>query len=370
MARTVDRKQEFQIGDPASVLDAVLSHSSVCMKLIDLDGRIIRWSPGCEALHGWTAEEAVGKVMPHIEEDKRATLIGLLRKVAASGEPIERQSTVVNSDGWNINVVQTIIPVADEGGHAAGVLTLTRDAMSSQVDEALSEQFSLFVKRTLAEPLGAIANAATLLARTGVAEDAERRAELLSTITRIAQGVLVQVDDFRISTANQGEQIVLDREDVDVGNLVADVAAALGVGSHRIMVDFDSHGTTVPADRLRVTRALAVLLRCAILLVEPGESVYASVGRHDRDVTVDITYKGIHPGGDSLSDRALRVQRNGENTAVHELWTGLRFVHAVVEAHGGYSRITSDMDGNVVMGISIREGARATSDGSDDGAAI
>lgn len=59
---------DFSLDEITRVLDSanIIVHG--------VDGIIRRWTSGCEALYGWTREEAVGRVVHELLEDRKSVV--------------------------------------------------------------------------------------------------------------------------------------------------------------------------------------------------------------------------------------------------------------------------------------------------------
>lgn len=91
----------------------------------DLSGNIQRWSPGAEALYGYTAEEAVGQpiaiLMPRDHQNEMMDLIEAVR----TGKQVEGHRTRrVGKDGRELATRITLTPLTDADGRLIGVRSI------------------------------------------------------------------------------------------------------------------------------------------------------------------------------------------------------------------------------------------------------
>src|SRR5687768_17400822 len=119
--------------------------------LLDAEGRIAMWSPGAEAMKGYSAAEVVGQHIStfYTTEDRDTDKPGRLLKIAAEKGRAKDEGWRVRRDGslfWSMVVITAL---RDESGELRGFgkvvrdLTDTREAM-----EALrrsEERFRLLV---------------------------------------------------------------------------------------------------------------------------------------------------------------------------------------------------------------------------------
>jgi PAS domain S-box-containing protein len=113
--------------------DAIISES--------LDGVIVTWNRGAEAIFGYTAEEAVGKPItmlawPGYEDDMRE----LLRRIGAD-EVIEHYETLRrHKDGRTLVVSLTLSPIRDGSGKLIGISKIARDITQQKEREDLGQR--------------------------------------------------------------------------------------------------------------------------------------------------------------------------------------------------------------------------------------
>jgi PAS domain S-box-containing protein len=113
--------------------DAIVSES--------LDGVIMTWNRGAEAMFGYSAEEVVGRPItvlawPGYEDDMRE----LLRRVRTE-EVVEHYETVRrHKDGRRLVVSLTFSPVRDSAGNLIGISKIARDVTQQREQDELSRR--------------------------------------------------------------------------------------------------------------------------------------------------------------------------------------------------------------------------------------
>ena len=113
--------------------DAIISES--------LDGVIITWNRGAEAIFGYTAEEAVGQPIvmlawPGYEDDMRE----LLRRIGRE-DAVERYETLRrHKDGRCLVVSLTLSPVRDDAGKLIGISKIARDITEQKQQEEQAQR--------------------------------------------------------------------------------------------------------------------------------------------------------------------------------------------------------------------------------------
>jgi PAS domain S-box-containing protein len=119
----------------AGELDAVRDAAAEAIVGIDLEGNVVSWSSGAEALYGYQADEAIGQPLsmlaPEREESPGSDLVGEI------GERVSVASTVHrHKDGGELAVSLTVAPIPNGADEPTGAVVVTRDIGEPQRAEA------------------------------------------------------------------------------------------------------------------------------------------------------------------------------------------------------------------------------------------
>ena len=137
----------------ALALAAIVESSDDAIIGRSLDGTILSWNTGAEAIYGYSAGEIVGRpisiLAPPLSDDSQPVLERLV-----GGKRIDGYETVHRrKDRTLIDVALTISPVFDSHGKVAGVSTIARDISASKRErEALiasEERYRLMVETSM-----------------------------------------------------------------------------------------------------------------------------------------------------------------------------------------------------------------------------
>jgi len=137
----------------------------------DPDGIITSWNSGAERLHGYLAEEAIGKpwtllILPERRDEARA-ILGRMQR----GDRIELYETVRRrKDGGLVDVSLTISPVIDAEGKVVGASTIARDITERKRSES---QMSILAREAEHRAKNLLANVKAIvhLSQSDTAED-------------------------------------------------------------------------------------------------------------------------------------------------------------------------------------------------------
>ena len=118
-----ERMQADHLGKFEAVVrdwsDAIVAH--------DMEGRIIAWNPGAEAMFGWTAAEALEmNIRELIPEPDREEALGLVQRLSQSEILESYRALRVGKDGQRLEVVLTATALTNSRGGTYAIATLAR----------------------------------------------------------------------------------------------------------------------------------------------------------------------------------------------------------------------------------------------------
>lgn len=141
--------------------DAILSSIGDAVFALDTDERITLFNPSAEAISGFKAEEAIGKVYSkvlHFELADGGGLNNNFIKTALSGKlaSMENHTLLKRKDGTKVPVADSAAPIHDISGKIVGAIIVFRDVSKEyELDRAKTEFVSL-ASHQLRTPLSAI----------------------------------------------------------------------------------------------------------------------------------------------------------------------------------------------------------------------
>jgi CheY-like chemotaxis protein/two-component sensor histidine kinase len=234
-------------------------------------------------------------------------------------------------------------------GEAEREQLLQREQQARAIAEEANrskDEFLAMLGHELRNPLGAIANAAQLLA----APDEESRAHARSVISRQVQHLARMTDDLLDAGRAMTGKIVLQRQPLDLAEAaaraIATMRAAGRVGQRRITQQLEP--VWIDADPTRIEQILGNLLGNALKFTPEGGGITVSAAREGDDAVLRVADTGIGMAPE-LTPRVFEAFVQGERPLDRSsggLGIGLTLVRRLAELHGGSATAESDGPGH------------------------
>jgi len=343
----------FSLGNSDAMLDAVARHSGDCIKIIDLDGRVLRWNAACEDLYGWNAHEVLGKKLPFIPEQERLGTIRDMRDVASRGEIVEREARSLRADGSLIMLRSVVMPLHDSDGHPAGTLALTREYGHDTRLTRQREDFAAVVSRQLRDPVTAIFGFTQLLQRSEILDDPHRRERTVRALAERTTQLSTLLDDLLVVFEFDKGGLSLTLEPVDPGVLLGDVLERATPHEARLLLDYDPTLAGIVVDRQRIVQAVSCLVDNALRFSPATAMVGVSIYCAGEEIVIEVadTGCGIEPAEQSLIFD--RFYAGAAMDAWPGVGIGLYLVRVIASAHGGTVAVASRLDSGSTFTLRI-----------------
>ena len=109
-------------------LAAIVESSNDAILSENLDGIVLTWNKGAEAIYGYATSEIVGRPISLLVPSDRTHEISMIRDRIIRGERLEHFETVRRrKDGTRIDISLTVSPIVDESGQTIGISKIARD---------------------------------------------------------------------------------------------------------------------------------------------------------------------------------------------------------------------------------------------------
>ncbi len=207
------------------------------------------------------------------------------------------------------------------------------------------DEFLAMLAHELRNPLGAIANAAYILAQAESGAPVAGRA--VAVIQRQIQHLVRLVDDLLdVSRITRGK-VELRWEPVDLGDAVRHALETtrplLEAKNHTLHIHLTGEPLPLHADTTRLEQVVGNLVRNAAKYTDPGGQIEVTVMHQDGEAVLQVKDNGVGIAPDLLP-RIFDLFTQGEQAldrAGAGLGIGLTLVRSLVELHGGHVVATS-----------------------------
>lgn len=328
------REQEQQIRELSAErekLEAVLTHMTDGVLLVDQDGNVHLINPAAGRLFGIEPSDALGKSL--IEVTRHHTFVELWRKCRVTGEP--QTSTLETIPGHLIvqgtaSVLGSTIP--------GGILLVFVDLTRIRKLEVVRRDFFSNVSHELRTPLASLKVIVETLQEGGL--------EDIPTARRFLEKMDIEIDNLiqmvrEILELNRVEsgRVPLNQQKVSPRVLVESAVGRMQPQAERaginMVVDYQDPLSDVEVDANRIEQVLINLIHNAIKFTAPGGKITICVRQVSGMVefTIEDTGAGIREEDlPRIFERFYKIDpsRAGGGTGL-----GLSIARHTVEAHGG-----------------------------------
>jgi PAS domain S-box-containing protein len=240
--------------------------------------------------------------------------------------------------------------LVQELGRRAGLaIESARLYREAQKAIRLKDEFLDVVSHELRTPLTSILGWAAVLRKGVPSEETQRRA--LERIERNAMQQARIVDDLIATTSMMTNDLLLDREEIDLAPIIKEVieAARPAVAARGLALSVTTNAEHAPVlgDANRLRQVVDNLLSNAIRFTPEGGKVEVSCERVDGAVILRVQDNGEGITPDLLPHLFERF-RQGDGSAARRhggLGLGLSIVRYIIEAHGGTVKAASPGQG-------------------------
>src|ERR1017187_379897 len=126
VVRDVSSRQQAE--EARALLASIVESSEDAIHAVNLDGMVISWNPGAEALFGYTRQEILGESISILAPADRDHEPDQFLSLIEDGKTLPIfDTTLRRKDGRNIDVALSISPMRDPTGKITGASAIARD---------------------------------------------------------------------------------------------------------------------------------------------------------------------------------------------------------------------------------------------------
>jgi PAS domain S-box-containing protein len=335
--------------------------------IVDSTGTIVLTNNRMTDIFGYPASELVGHRVDLLApaDQRESSLAGFLRYLESPNAlpmGVNQELKVRHHDGHQVPVEISISPLAtDEGVLVSVALRDITERLRIQ-HESLRQRDELIgtVSHELRTPLASIIGYAELMTDLDEVDLSRRARKLLGVIERNANRELQLVDDLLTMAYLNDNRLRVNRVAVDlmaIGRRVVDdhELRARERGLRLTLVEGDQDVAPVLGDFYRLVQVLENVVTNALKFTRPGGRIDVSVHDHEtmgmlqvRDTGTGVTAEERTKLFDRLyrAPAAIADQTQGAGL-------GLTIVRGIVEAHGGWVDLDSEIGVGTVVRVAV-----------------
>jgi len=365
--------------------DALLAAAVDGIMVIDARGLVQEYSPACERLFGYTADEVVGQnvkmLMPspyheqhdnylhHYRTTNEKRIIGIGREVIGrrkDGTTFPMYLSVGEGRQDNESLFVGIVHDLSEQQISerrlrevqAELLHVSRLSEIGQMASALAHELN--------QPLAAIANfskAAQLILSEPLPSSIGEAREALKNVSDQAVRAGHIIRRIRDFVARGDTEKTEEKVTTIIDETMALAASANRLNRIKVRRRVVPASAMVLADKIQIQQVLLNLVRNAVEAMADQANAELSVTATGRDALVEISVTDNGPG---LSpDVEARLFEPFISTKEKGMGVGLSICRAIVEAHGGRLWASSPPNGGVTFSFTLAKAASHDESSSD-----
>src|SRR5467141_3509572 len=276
------------------------------------------------------------------------TMPETLERLLVDRATVERETTFGGSSAKHF--ILRLSPVCENGedrGAVVGIVASLSDITKQRELQQMKTEVMSLVTHELRTPLTAIQGMSEVLAQFDV--DPDRRREMHLAINEESKRLARMIDEYLDITRLEAGARPLRKAPLRVQPLVERVLLLLGplASSHSIPLttEFDKDLPVVIADPDLLAQAVTNVIANAIKYSPPSEEIRVSVRTDGSDLRIEVEDKGYGIAPENVKrifEKFYRVP-HGEHTDEPGTGLGLTFVREIMDAHGGYVTVESEL---------------------------
>jgi PAS domain S-box-containing protein len=358
-----------------TALDAVVT--------IDAAGLITGWNAQAEAIFGWSAEEAVGRLLAETiipAQHREAHTRGLERFLATGEGPVLGKRIEISGlrrDGEEFPVELAISPVKAGGSFSFSAFLRDISERRTAEDERerlledlaaqnerlleldrLKDEFVALVSHELRTPLTSIRGYLELVLEEEAGALTDEQRQFLGVVERNAHRLLALVGDLLFLAQVEAGKLSLELGAVDLSAIAAEsVETARPLAEERDITLTLATGplALIAGDHARLAQLLDNLISNGVKFTPPGGRVDVRVKGQRGKAVIEVRDTGMGIPSEEqhhLFERFFRTAKATEQ-AIPGTGLGLAISKAIVDAHRGQITVASADGGGTTFRISL-----------------
>ncbi len=335
--RLREQIDEFKVEQ--STLNAVLTHMTDAVIIVDGEGLVQLSNPSTEQMFNVKQRDAVGRSL--VEVLRHHQLVDLWRSCIKSKE----QKTTTLEIMPNKMFVQVIAtPMGD--AFPGGVLIVLQDLTRLRKLEKVRSDFVSNVSHELRTPLASI-KALTETLQEGALEDPPAARRFLSRMEVEIDNLTQMVQELLELSKIESGRVPLRKKFFPAVALIEKAVERMQVQAERsglqLMMDYPADLPTVLADPDRVGQVFVNLIHNAIKFTPPGGVIHVKATPERNKVVFSVSDSGVGIEPDAVLRIFERFYKTDRARSSGGTGLGLSITKHIIEGHGGKVWVESEI---------------------------
>lgn len=337
-----------QITARKQLYDLIISGLPVALFVVNSSYRIVEFNQAAEELTGWPKEDVLGRSCSEVLESSLCEDNCPLRESLKSGKTcMGREALIMTRGRKQLPIFFSSAALTDDEGNLLNGVEVFRDASAEKKLEAQKKNIISLLTHDLKAPVAIAGGFVERLLKGKAGPLTEKQQSYLETIRREVGRLESYILSFLEISRIEAGQIKLQLESLDLADLLGDIIEGfrLQAAKKNILLELNLPEKLPPlhGDSLQITRVITNLLDNAIKYSEQGKTVDVFLTTDDDHQVVEIRDHGIGIAPEQqtyIFDSFYQVPIEAQKARGTGL--GLAAVKAIVEAHGGTTRVSSE----------------------------
>ena len=362
--------------DAISLLTSIFDVSEIGIFVTDHHRRIVRVNDSFLRAYGWKREDIVGEDFAILlPGDEKKEEIQRYDAMMDSGIRSSGEGRILRKDASIANVLYTTATLDLSQGRNFQVKTMMDITLRKQMEMSLrmakeradaannaKSSFLANMSHELRTPLNAVIGFSEIMMNeTFGALGSDKYKEYLGDIHLSAKHLLEIINEVLDMSKIESGKVDLDEQEIDVKGLVVSVVRIMESRAFKsdlnLVTDIEGDVPTLLADMRLIRQVLINLVSNAVKFSKKGQEIKVSVYMDELgDLVVSVRDQGIGIPKDKIKE-ALEPfgQITDSQHAKEQQGTGLGLplARAMVELHGGYLSLDSDVGKGTLVTMTL-----------------
>lgn len=344
--------------------DLLLDGLPVGLYVVDDKMKIIEFNAAAERLTGWLRDEVIGKQCSEVLQSSLCEAKCPLIKSAQQKKPFRgEEASIVTKWGEEIPIFFSSSALLNEDGQMVAGIEIFRDAAEIKKLEAQKRNLISVFAHDLKAPVSISGGFLERLLQGKAGDLTEKQRQYLGAIEKEILRLESYIHYFLDISRIEAGQIQLSFTLCNLVNILHELVVGFKVRASEknivIILDVPEKLPIVSIDKIQIERVISNLLDNAIKYSPDKSKISLRVWNDENYIFIEIRDQGIGISAENLPhvfDYFYRIETDSDRR--DGVGLGLATVKAIIKAHGGKVRVTSERGTGSIFLVKIPQKRR------------